>query len=147
MTKHDLPIEQGVAGDDNKSRVGNNYASNSASTAMNHLLLGKKPLVNKKPRKGPHPGAIPPGVRKSSTSIGVQPPTPKSLSESAEILIKMDETLSDNDMKSENANKFEGNSESLLTVESEPSKQERRKSQTMNVTHVACPQVNVYVMI
>ena len=27
--------------------------------AMNHLLLGKRPLINSKPRKGPHPGAIP----------------------------------------------------------------------------------------
>ena len=26
---------------------------------MNHLLLGKKPLVATKPRRGPHPGAIP----------------------------------------------------------------------------------------
>ena len=31
----------------------------NASTAMNHLLLGKKPLVATKPRRGPHPGAIP----------------------------------------------------------------------------------------
>ena len=31
----------------------------NASTAMNHLLLGKKPLVATKPRRAPHPGAIP----------------------------------------------------------------------------------------
>lgn len=27
--------------------------------SINHLLLGKKPLVNAKPRRAPHPGAIP----------------------------------------------------------------------------------------
>ena len=39
----------------------------NASTAMNHLLLGKKPLVATKPRRGPHPGAIPSPKNKRTT--------------------------------------------------------------------------------
>ena len=48
--------KNGILGDndeDSKKPVTN------ASTAMNHLLLGKKPLVATKPRRPPHPGAIP----------------------------------------------------------------------------------------
>lgn len=41
----------------------------NASTAMNHLLLGKKPLVTSKPRRPVNPGAIPsPKVRRTSSS-------------------------------------------------------------------------------
>ena len=40
----------------------------NASTAMNHLLLGKKPLVATKPRRAPHPGAIPSPKNKRAAS-------------------------------------------------------------------------------
>ncbi len=46
-----------------QNRQGQNQASQQigqTKTAMNHLLLGKKPLVASKPRRGPPPGAIPP---------------------------------------------------------------------------------------
>ena len=42
---------------------------NGAPVAMNHLLLGKKPLINAKPRKGPHPGAIPTPKNRGSGSV------------------------------------------------------------------------------
>ena len=52
----------------------------NASTAMNHLLLGKKPLTTK-PRRPAHPGAIPspkvkrPNVMKEDTTKKVSKPT------------------------------------------------------------------------
>ena len=35
-------------------------AGNANPVAMNHLLLGKKPLVGSRPRRGPPPGSVPP---------------------------------------------------------------------------------------
>ncbi|TRY74948.1 hypothetical protein TCAL_01264 [Tigriopus californicus] len=50
MTKH-LPTEGGSV-----PPTGSNV---NTSVAMNHLLLGKKPLVTTKPRRGPIPGSVP----------------------------------------------------------------------------------------
>ena len=47
-------------------------APSSASTvAMNHLLLGKKPLVAAKPRRPPIPGSVPTKPQKSNNSTTV----------------------------------------------------------------------------
>ena len=45
--------KNGILGENNKDPK---KSVTSASTAMNHLLLGKKPLVAKKPRRPPPPG-------------------------------------------------------------------------------------------
>lgn len=37
--------------------------------AMNHLLLGKKPLVASKPRRGPPPGAVPPRSKHNNNTV------------------------------------------------------------------------------
>lgn len=57
MTKH-LPADGG-SGSEHGS------GGSSAPVAMNHLLLGKKPLVTSKPRRGPIPGAVPPPAASS----------------------------------------------------------------------------------
>ena len=45
--------KNGILGDNDKE---SKKSMTNASTAMNHLLLGKKPLVATKPRRPPHPG-------------------------------------------------------------------------------------------
>ncbi len=42
-----------------ENRPGQKSGGQNNPVAMNHLLLGKKPLVTSKPRRGPNPGAIP----------------------------------------------------------------------------------------
>ena len=42
-------------------------SSGHTPVPLNHLLLGKKPLVASRPRRGPPPGAIPPSKNKSRT--------------------------------------------------------------------------------
>ena len=70
MTKH-LPADGG-------SESGGSGSGSSAPVAMNHLLLGKKPLVTSKPRRGPIPGAVPPPAASSGMSrIKSQPQQPQ----------------------------------------------------------------------
>ena len=58
--------KNGILGNENPNQSKNTGVSN-ASTAMNHLLLGKKPLTTK-PRRPAHPGAIPsPKVKRPVT--------------------------------------------------------------------------------
>ena len=126
-----MPIKEGSG---YKQQVGNNYASHNPSTAMNHLLLGKKPLVNSKPRRGPHPGAIPPEVRKTSNHSTSRSSVNKTASVPLLIPKEVDHHSFDNDTLSQNSN-----SSSIIELGS--SIQESQKSESMSVTHVACPQV------
>ena len=133
-----MPIKEGVGGEGYRQQVGNNYASNNPSTAMNHLLLGKKPLVNSKPRRGPHPGAIPPEVRKSSNNTASRSSTNRKASEP---LLIMSEDSINNDTQSQNS-KTNASEECSSMVELGSSIQENQKTAAaMSVTHVACPQV------
>jgi hypothetical protein len=47
---------------------------------MNHLLIGKKPLVNSKPRKGPPPGSIPAPKNRPAFDSGDRHRTPSTSS-------------------------------------------------------------------
>ena len=58
MTRH-LPTD-GDATNPSSNRSNAAGTSNAAPVAMNHLLLGKKPLVGSRPRRGPPPGSVPP---------------------------------------------------------------------------------------
>ena len=68
-------------------RPSGSVAQPPPTAAMNHLLLGKKPIVTSKPRRGPPPGSIPePRIRaavnsKSSVSRTPNQPGASSLSE------------------------------------------------------------------
>ena len=138
-----MPIKEGVGANNGyKQQVGNNSASTSnPSAAMNHLLLGKKPLVNSKPRRGPHPGAIPPEVRKSSnTSEGRSFMVKKSFETSMvpKELNKISSTKNTTSQKLKNGD----SGQNPVVAESESSIQDTPKARSMSVTHVACPQVN-----
>ena len=137
-----MPIKDGVGGDGCRQQVGNNYASNNnPSTAMNHLLLGKKPLVNAKPRRGPHPGAIPPEVRKWSNNTSSRSSANKKTSEPlVSNVLDQRHLFGDNDTQSQNSKTDEGDECSSI-VELGSSIQEKQKTAAMSVTHVACPQV------
>ena len=138
MTKN-MPMEDAVGKDGNKSLPANSYASGNASTAMNHLLLGKKPLVNAKPRRGPHPGAIPPEVRRTSiTPAAPRPSSSKSFSGKVGATIAIDQQTSEKHL--------EDNREKTTTaLIHEPTagnvKGEPPKTSVIKATHVACPQV------
>ena len=49
-------IENGNGNGHQHTRQGGARVINAPPVVMNHLLLGKKPLINAKPRKGPPPG-------------------------------------------------------------------------------------------
>ena len=50
-------------------RPSGSVAQPPPTAAMNHLLLGKKPIVTSKPRRGPPPGSIPePRIRAAANS-------------------------------------------------------------------------------
>lgn len=139
-----MPIKEGVGANNGyRQQVGNNAASKNPSNAMNHLLLGKKPLVNSKPRRGPHPGAIPPEVRKSSLSTSSRTMVKKESSDlamSSKVSNSMPVTENDkaqNDIKPNDIEKTP-----MMSIIDTPSDMETsKKPKPMPVTHVACPQV------
>jgi len=139
-----MPIKEGVGANNvYRQQVGNNAASKNPSNAMNHLLLGKKPLVNSKPRRGPHPGAIPPEVRKPSLSTTSRTMVKKESSDLAmpsKVSNSMPVTENDkaqNDIKSNDMEKTP-----MMSKIDTPSNMETSKPpKPMPVTHVACPQV------
>ena len=51
-------IENGNGHGHQLTRQGGARVINAPPVVMNHLLLGKKPLINAKPRKGPPPGIV-----------------------------------------------------------------------------------------
>ena len=139
-----MPIKEGVGANNGyRQQVGNNAASKNPSNAMNHLLLGKKPLVNSKPRRGPHPGAIPPEVRKSSLSTSSRA-TVKKENADLEMPSKLSNSMpftenekAQNDIKPNDVDKS-----TMMSVIDTPSNMETSKTpKPMPVTHVACPQV------
>ena len=139
-----MPIKEGVGANNGyRQQVGNNAASKNPSNAMNHLLLGKKPLVNSKPRRGPHPGAIPPEVRKSSLGTSSRTMVKKESSDLAtpsKVSNSMPVTENDksrNDIKPNDIEKTP-----MMSMTQNPSNMETSKPpKPMPVTHVACPQV------
>ena len=136
-----MPIKEGVGANNGyRQQVGNNYASSNPSTAMNHLLVGKKPLVNAKPRRGPHPGAIPPEVRKSSNTTVSRSSVTKKSSDPSFALELADHIACVED--TETSSVKNGNGDNLGST-SEPfaSIKDPKKTATMSVTQVACPQV------
>ena len=136
-----MPIKDGVGANNGyRQQVGNNYASSNPSTAMNHLLVGKKPLVNAKPRRGPHPGAIPPEVRKSSNNTVSRSSGTKKSSDPLFALEISDhiayvEETEISGVKIGNRDERGSTSESCASVD------DTKKAATMSVTQVACPQV------
>ena len=136
-----MPIKEGVGANNGyRQQVGNNYASSNPSTAMNHLLVGKKPLVNAKPRRGPHPGAIPPEVRKSSNNTVIRSSVTKKSSDALFALeisshIPCVEDAETSSVKNDNGDNRGSTSEAFISIN------DTKKTAAMSVTQVACPQV------
>lgn len=141
-----MPIKEGVGANNGyRQQVGNNHASNPvpSSSAMNHLLLGKKPLVNAKPRRGPHPGAIPPEVRRPMKNGASHSMTTKKQSEHP-IVSNLSEQTSSKKLGKDEAIKRTTSEESNPTINAETSiKDTRKAAAAMSVTQVACPQVRI----
>ena len=141
-----MPIKEGVGANNGyRQQVGNNQPSNNvpSSSAMNHLLLGKKPLVNAKPRRGPHPGAIPPEVRRSTNNGNSHSTVNKKQSISTSVSDKPNQISSSEFAKVDSA-KNGMSKASNPTFNAEASVKDTKKAAAaMSVTQVACPQVNI----
>ena len=139
-----MPIKEGVGANNGyRQQVGNNAASKNPSNAMNHLLLGKKPLVNSKPRRGPHPGAIPPEVRKSSLNTSSRTMVKKESSDLATpSKVSNSMPFTDNDKAQNDIKQNVIEKTPVMSRIETPSNMETSKPpKPMPVTHVACPQV------
>ena len=141
-----MPIKEGVGANNGyRQQVGNNNSSNTvpSSSAMNHLLLGKKPLVNSKPRRGPHPGAIPPEFRRPMKN-GAPPSMTTKKPSVHPVVSSVSEQTSFKKVAKDESIKRTISEESNPTIHAEASiKDTRKAAAAMSVTQVACPQVKI----
>ena len=142
-----MPIKEGVGANNGyRQQVGNNQAASNvpSSSAMNHLLLGKKPLVNAKPRRGPHPGAIPPEARRPASN-GVNRSVMNKKPSVPTVFSNIPDQIPCNDKSKADAPKRQSSDVSNPALNAGTSVKEAKKAAAaMSVTQVACPQVNIF---
>ncbi len=115
MTRHHADDDS--SSDGHAPSVASSGTTPPAPIAMNHLLLGKKPLVGSKPRRGPPPGAVPPKPNKkpqqpvpvASSSAppgasGMAPTVPITANQDSEADVKATEGAASNGVKAAAAN-------------------------------------------
>ena len=141
-----MPIKEGVGANNGyRQQVGNNQAVSNvpSSSAMNHLLLGKKPLVNAKPRRGPHPGAIPPEVRRP-TSNGISRSAINKKPSAPSVFSNIQDHIPSNEESKTDTAKKNCSDVSTPALSAEISAKDAKKvAAAMSVTQVACPQVSI----